>query len=288
MGRQKKRTCFYHAGCPDGFGAAWAIWSAWGDDTTYIARGHDDRIRGEDFEDATVVFADISPDNHELQELTRHAAQVIILDHHVTSRDRLEAEPTILNAALREGHEVRFDMDRSGAVIAWQYCMPDRELPELLLYVQDQDLWSWKLPRSREVNAAIASYPRSFDVWSALARRPIAELAREGEPILRANSVEVERSLRHASPLAIGSRRVESVNSITNRSTIGHELARRKAFGEPWGCVYRIVGDRVHATLYSIGDFDVSAIATELGGGGHRNASGFSVSLQDWVRDFVC
>ena len=62
----------------------------------------------------------------------------------------------------------------------------------------------------------------------------------------------------------------------------------RKAFGEPWGCVYRIVGDRVHATLYSIGDFDVSLIATELGGGGHKNASGFNVSLQDWVRDFVC
>jgi nanoRNase/pAp phosphatase (c-di-AMP/oligoRNAs hydrolase) len=25
-----------------------------------------------------------------------------------------------------------------------------------------------------------------------------------------------------------------------------------------------------------------------LGGGGHPNASGFSVSLEEWVRDFVC
>jgi nanoRNase/pAp phosphatase (c-di-AMP/oligoRNAs hydrolase) len=44
----------------------------------------------------------------------------------------------------------------------------------------------------------------------------------------------------------------------------------------------------VQATLDSIGDFDVSKIAMNLGGGGHPNASGFSVSLEEWVRDFVC
>jgi hypothetical protein len=283
-----KRTCVFHAGCPDGFGAAWAVWRAWDGGGHYVARGHEDRLRGEDFEDHLVAFVDIAPDNDELRDLARHASQVIVLDHHITSKQRYESDHTIENQVSRDGHVVRFDMSQSGAVLAWRYFMPEEPLPDLLGYVQDQDLWSWALPESEAVNAAISSYPRTFEVWSALAERPIRELMQEGAPILRANRQDVERSLRNAAPLAIGSRRVESVNASINRSAIGHELAQRKAFGERWGCVYRIVGDRVYATLYSIGDFDVSTIAGEYGGGGHKNAAGFSVSLADWVRDFVC
>ena len=51
--------------------------------------------------------------------------------------------------------------------------------------------------------------------------------------------------------------------------------------------MYRLTGDVVNATLYSIGDEDVASVATKLGGGGHRNAAGFTVSLERWLRDFV-
>ena len=33
--------------------------------------------------------------------------------------------------------------------------------------------------------------------------------------------------------------------------------------------------------------FDVARIAAGLGGGGHRNAAGFSVSLAEWLERFV-
>jgi len=283
-----ERSCIYHAGCPDGFGAAWAVWRAWGDDARYIARGHEDRLNGRNFEDATVVFVDIAPSNEELVDLSAHASQIVVLDHHVSAQSRIENDPSTVNHLVADGHIIHFDMSCSGAVLAWQYFHPNEPTPDLLRYVQDQDLWTWALPDSREVNAAIASYERSFDAWSQLAARGARDLAREGEPIVRSNRVEVERILRTAAPLALGTRRVESVNASANRSSIGHELAQRKAYGEPWGCVYRVEGDRVYATLYSIGDFDVSAIAVDHGGGGHKNAAGFSCSLSDWIENFVC
>ncbi len=283
-----RRVCVYHAGCPDGFGAAWAVSQAWGTDGVFIARGHEDRLRGCDFEDDLVVFVDIAPDTAELEDLCEHAAQLILLDHHISSQLRFEADRDLANRLAGDGHYVHFDMKQSGAVLAWRYFMPQSPVPELLSYVQDQDLWSWSLPQSEEVNAAIFSYPRTFDSWTKLAERPIAELMREGEPILRANRQDVLRTLGNAQPLAIGTRRVEAINATINRSAIGHELALRKAFGDPWGCVYRVEGDRVSATLYSIGDFDVAQIAISLGGGGHKNAAGFTVSLEDWLRDFVC
>ena len=104
---------------------------------------------------------------------------------------------------------------------------------------------------------------------------------------MRANKAEVRRVVQTVASITIGSRRVEAVNSTHSRSSVGHELAKRASHGDPWGCVYRITGDRVQVSIYSIGDFDVSAIATEYGGGGHHNASGFSVPLKTWLRDFV-
>ena len=49
----------------------------------------------------------------------------------------------------------------------------------------------------------------------------------------------------------------------------------------------RVSGRRVDVSLYSVGEHDVSAIAAEFGGGGHRNAAGFSVPLGRWLKHFA-
>jgi len=282
-----KKLCFYHAGCPDGFGAVWAVKGAWGDSGYFIARSHDDRVRMDECEDALVAFVDIAPAKDELQELAIVAEQVVVLDHHVTARDRLAGDVSLVNELEAEGHLLHFDLGHSGAVLAWQHFRSDEEVPELIRYVEDQDLWNWALPDSDAVNAAIASYPREFEVWDRLSSEPIEKLAEQGKPILRANRIEVERRLEHAKPVALGTRRIEAVNASTNRSQIGHELAKRAQYGEPWGLVYRVEGAEVYGTLYSIGDVDVSKVALGYGGGGHKNASGFRVTLERWLEEFV-
>jgi len=283
-----QRVCYFHAGCPDGFGAAWATWRAWGDEGRYVARGHYDPLDGRRHEGHLVSFVDIAPPNESIRELAEFAARLVVLDHHVSARDRFAADPGVENALAAVPHHVEFDLEHSGAILAWHHFHPNTPPPDLLRYVEDQDLWSWKLPRSEEVNAAIGSYPRDFESWSRLAERPMDELAEEGAPILRAQGIEVERAIALAHPIAIGTARIEAVNARSGRSFMGHELAKRSAFGRAWGLVYRVSGDRVDATIYSIGDFDVVNVAERYGGGGHRNAAGFSVSLRTWLDDFVC
>jgi oligoribonuclease NrnB/cAMP/cGMP phosphodiesterase (DHH superfamily) len=282
-----KRTCYFHAGCPDGFGAAWAVWRAWGRDVRFVARGHEDPFDPRPHEGELVVFVDIAPPPESLDELSSLAAQLVVLDHHVSARDRFAEVGGLASLHSRRGHRIHFDLDHSGAVLAWQHFHAPAAAPPLLLYVEDQDLWSWALPDSEAVNAALGSYPREFDVWERLAARPPAELAAEGEPILRSNRMEVERSLQSAAPVAIGERRAEAVNARYQRAQIGHALAKRAAYGLPWGVVYRITSDRVDVSLYSIGDLDVARIATRYGGGGHRNAAGFHIPLRRWIEDFV-
>lgn len=282
-----RRVCIYHAGCPDGFGAAWAAWQAWGEDALYVARGHDDDLRAGDYAGDFVLFADIAPPAHAFADLAEQVGRLVVLDHHVSARERYLADPSLAEHVARNGHQVVFDLGHSGAALAWQHLHPDRTLPELLAYVEDQDLWRFALPRSREVNAAIGSHLRSFDVWGRLAATPADALAAEGGPILRALRMEVDRSLAAAHPLRVGALRLEGVNARTQRAEIGHELAERRAFGTPAGVVYRLTGAQVHVSLYSVADFDVSRIAAGYGGGGHRNAAGFTVTLREWSERFL-
>ena len=282
-----RKSCFYHAGCPDGFGAAYSVWRAWGDDGHYVGRSHDDRSAAADHEGGFVVFVDIAPANDELRELAEAAAHVLVLDHHVTARTRFDSDLSLHNVLAEAGHEVHFDLSHSGAMLAWLHFHPDREPPPLLAYVEDQDLWTWGLPRSAEVNAAIGSHRQNFEVWHALSGRSAEDLAEEGEPILRAQRAEIQRATQRAHPLQLEELRVEAVNSAQLRSHIGHELSKRSAFGNPIGAVYRVMGKRVDISLYSVGEVDVAAIAERHGGGGHRNAAGFSVPLERWQRDFL-
>jgi hypothetical protein len=283
-----RHVCIFHAGCPDGFGAAWSAWLAWGERGHYVPRGHDDALRPTELAGAYVLFADIAPPQRAYRPLAAQAAQIVVLDHHVSAQRAFDADPFLARELADAGHDVRFDLTRSGSVLAWDALHPDEPMPDLLAYVQDQDLWTWKLPFSREINAAVASYPREFAVWSELANAPAETLAEQGVPILRSQRIEVERTLAKTQPLAVGGLRIEGVNARAQRAEIGHELASRARFGAACGAVYRIEGRRVDVSLYSIGELDVAAIASALGGGGHRNAAGFSVDLRDWLERFVC
>jgi hypothetical protein len=282
-----RRVCIYHAGCPDGFGAAWAAWQAWGMEAFYVARSHDDPLAPSDYAGDLVLFADIAPPLHAWKGLVEQVGALVVLDHHVSARDRFRADPALEAAVADHGHQVVFDLEHSGAVLTWRHLHPDRPLPHLLAYVEDQDLWRWQLAGSREVNATVSSHLRSFETWSRLAATKPEALAAEGAPILRALRMEVDRALAAAHPVRLGALALEAVNARVQRAEIGHELAERRAFGTPAGLVYRLTGERVDVSIYSVGAFDVAAIAAGFGGGGHRNAAGFSVTLAEWASHLI-
>ncbi len=72
---------------------------------------------------------------------------------------------------------------------------------------------------------------------------------------------------------------VPMVNATLLFSEIGHELCKRYS-ESPFAASYFIRKDgKIQYSLRSIGNFDVSAVAKEHGGGGHKNAAGFEKGL---------
>lgn len=263
-----KRYVLYHANCYDGFGAAFAAlgWASGAQEWQMVPCSYGNPLP--DIEDgAEVAILDFSYPRPVLEGLARLASSLIVLDHHKTAQADLAGLPF-----------AKFDMEKSGAVLSWEHFHPGERVPLLLQYIQDRDLWRFGLPKSREVAAALRSYPMDFVVWTSLVAR-VGVLQVEGEILLRAQAEQVKIMADNAVETVIGGYAVPCANATLFFSEVGEELCRRFP-NKPFSAYYldRSDGKRQFG-LRSRGGFDVSAVAKEYGGGGHKDAAGFVIGM---------
>lgn len=260
--------CIYHGGCDDGFGAAFAIWKRDGDSVEYhqgVYGAAPPDVTGLD-----VAIVDFSYKRPVMIEIAAKAKSVLVLDHHKTA----QADLAGLAAECRN-MIVEFDMARSGAMMAWQYFHPGKRAPKLFEYLQDRDLWLKQLPFCDEFTAALRSYPQEFETWDKLSD-DVNGLIQEGHAIQRYYRTLIEGAKNHFYMRDIGGHRVPVVNaSLFMASELAGELAEGNAFA----AVYAETDKHVTWSLRSRAPdgIDVSEIAKQFGGGGHKHAAGFKV-----------
>jgi hypothetical protein len=250
----------YHGNCPDGFGGAWSVWLKHGSAVTYIPLSHG-TPPPELPTDAVLLMIDIAFPRAETLELQSRIKQLVILDHHKSAQEDIGD----LDCAT-------FDMNRSGAMMGWEYMHPGQEPPPLIRYVQDRDLWRFELPNTHEVTAALGSYPMDFEVWRGLSVHTMAE---EGAAILRFRTQTVETIVGFARWGEIGGHRVPIVNATAHWSDVGHAMLDKFPEAPFVGAWFEDSEGTRRWSLRSRKDFDVSVVAKALGGGGHPQASGF-------------
>jgi hypothetical protein len=268
-----KALCIYHGNCADGFGAAWAVRHALGDRVEFHLGFYQDEppdVVGRD-----VIIVDFSYKLPVLKKMLSAAKSVTIIDHHQTA----EAE---LNYLLRSGViRGKFDGTKSGAMLAWEWFNPGKEPPMLIKHIQDRDLWKFELPGTREIQAAVFSFPYDFDIWDKLMATDITELQREGVAIERKHFKDIDELLAMTQRrMSIGGYDVPVANlPYTLSSDAGNKMAK----GEPFAACYYDTPKGRFFSLRSVSDggLDVSAIAEIYGGGGHKHAAGF-MAIQGW------
>jgi hypothetical protein len=280
--RNELKLCIYHGNCADGFGAAWAVRAALGD-IDFHAGVHQDPppdVTGRD-----VIMVDFSYKRPVLEQMMRVANSILILDHHKSAADDLGDLP---DAGIRysEWREtaapsttgVVFDMERSGAGIAWDF-FHEGPRPKLIDHIEDRDLWRFDLPNTREIQAAVFSYPYDFEVWTGLmlATDNLAGLATEGAAIERKHHKDIAELTKVVTrKMTIGGEVVPMANlPYTLASDAGHLLC-----GDDYpfaGCYWDTPEGRVFSLRSRDNGADVAEIAKQYGGGGHKHASGFRV-----------
>lgn len=257
----------YHANCNDGWAAAWAVHHFFQrrrqDPPRFIAAQHGQPARLEDVVDKRVLIVDFSYPTNEVMQVERVSRSLLILDHHETARERLEGLPFC-----------RFDMKRSGAGMAWDHFFPCETRPWFIDYVEDHDLWNNRLEKSGEVNAYLGTVGHNFCDWDQLLYTGLERAAELGAPVLRSVEQYVAKVKKNARRYWFGSYRVPVVNAPhVNISELVGELAKGERFAVGW---FQRGDGLFQYSLRSRGRFDVGALAAANGGGGHRQASGFT------------
>nr|WP_288453408.1 phosphohydrolase [uncultured Pseudomonas sp.] len=274
-----KTLCIYHANCADGFGAAWVVRKALGADNVDFHPGKYGEPAPE-VEGRDVILVDFSYKRDQLLQLAQSARSILIIDHHKSAAEDLANIPEAPRDWNRwlDSHNplgAVFDMNRSGAGLTWDYFFQGLPRPRLINHIEDRDLWRFALPGTKAVTAALFSHAQDFHLWDDLMKRHLSDLRGDGHAILRAHDKNVADIVLNARRLTVGGHDVPALNCPHfMASDAGHILAQ----GEPFAACY---SDTPNGRAFSLRSqpegLDVSEIAKLYGGGGHRNAAGFTV-----------
>jgi len=266
--------CIYHRNCADGYTGAWVVKEAHPNEEIEFFGGS----YGKEFPhvvDKDVILVDFSYKRDQMIAMSKVANTIIILDHHASAQDDL--------IDLQEECEcpvtVIFDMERSGCRIAWDFYFPGRTPPQMLLHVEDRDLWKFKLDGTKELMALMFSYEQTFDCWDILMDGDfgMSEAMLRGEAIVRNQN----KNIKDLAPMLTqymtiaGYKNIPTINvPYFMASDMGHYLCKDALFAVMW---YRDKDGVYHVSFRSDGKVNVFKIAELHGGGGHKNASGCKI-----------
>ncbi|MBW4598517.1 MAG: hypothetical protein KME29_02615 [Calothrix sp. FI2-JRJ7] len=259
----------YHANCYDGFGSAYAAWKALGDSAQYIPVHTGEclaQLKVDIPFGSNVYIQDFAYSRAELLELSKRCS-LTVLDHHWTALNDLSG----LSFAV-------LNLNKSGAMLAWEWWHPNEPVPELMYYLQDRDLQQFQLPNSQEVHYALLSYPMDFEVWDSLT---VERLKEEGCVVSRFANQMVETICSHATRREVcGYSNIPTVNTPILMLEVKARLCQLYPEA-PFTAYYfdREDGVRQWGLRANRDDLNVSEIAKRFGGGGHRLDAGFQEAL---------
>jgi len=247
----------------DGFGAAYAAQKLLGNRAEYLAANHGDPAP--DVTGKTVVILDFSYDLETTKKMISQSEELLVIDHH---------QSALINLA-ELSKNTKIDLSHSGCVLAWNFFHPGKEIPKFLLYVEDRDLWKWELPYSKEFAKAFDMVPFEYDEFDKFCDDSVFDDAvKRGSYILAYSRTVLNKIVDQAEDRYLKGHHVKVVNSSHLVSEIGNQLSMDCDLALIWYFDHKtkesVVSLRSHYP-----EVDVSEVAKQYGGGGHRSSAGF-------------
>ncbi len=270
---KKKTLIIYHAHCPDGFVGAWVARKVYGESAEYRPMKRGEVLPDlEYFKARDVYVIDFSFTKNEIQNIESVASRLVIIDHHISSR-----------ADVESAREHVFDLNHSGAYLAWLYFFPKDEMPIFIKYVSEGDIY--KITLSDFYDLMPAFYARTL-TWEHIDElcelfaneSGRAQLTRESSLIDMYKDKLLAAPLDSVHWIHFEGIDIPAVNVCLPMDEISDLLHRVYDMYPPVAMSYRWDDGEWKCSLRSNGSFDCAAIAIKYGGGGHRGSAGFAVS----------
>ena len=284
----------YHSGCSDGTGSLWSANHYKPIETKIPCEAGKNPDSDVDAKDKNIIFVDLFPTLEYILETSKIAKNIVILDHHKSALDLYEKNKVVLDDI--KNVKIILDMNRSGCMMTWDYFFEREKRPFFIDYIGDRDLWTWKLYKSKEINAALfhLKYLDTYNL-SKLTRLlggaefKIKKLEKEGELILRIQNQDIYNAVRDADESKFTYEdkvyRVWLVGNfnLSLRSEVGNKLVTKNfedGTKPDFAAIYKYDFEEnvwwisVRGNEHSP---DLSKICTSLGGGGHACSASFVI-----------
>ncbi len=236
---KKDIVVFYHGVCRDGLTAAWAAWKKFGDMAEYIPIVWTNTLDLIPIvKNKEIYFLDYCPVQEKVDEMVKENKSVTVVDHHVSRESVIKT----LTGSV-------YDITHSGAVLAWKFFHPDKPVPQLCLYVEDSDIWNWKISDSAKVLDYIDfKYNADIKTWDQLAADLEKEENRKDFALAGSVLLEYRDKLadlfikEHALLVNFEGYEVFAINGPRNfRSVIGTKLAQQRPHLVLFGTIHRLI-----------------------------------------------
>lgn len=157
----------------------------------------------------------------------------------------------------------------------------------MINFVEDRDLWRFRLPETKAYHAAMSTFPMTFKGWSQIEALSVRRLVEIGEGVNRFIQIKAESYADHAVERTLRSdlRAMVVQCPVEFVSECGNILVNRD--GPDIALLWRFDHER-RKYVFSLrgnGTHDVSLLASEHGGGGHEKAAGFELDTlpSEWT-----
>lgn len=278
-----KPLVIYHDNCADGFAAAWCFYKKFRNDVDYYGASYGQEIP-HDIYNRCIYLVDFCYQPHQMEQLCKAAEKVILIDHHVSSLKALE-HFEFENLLKRPS-----SIEHSGAMLAWKYLYGEEKPPVALRHIEDRDMWWFKMPCTRPFMANVFSHNFNLELFEDIMEMEVDDLdynrfIDDGEAILRSNKKLMKQI-------------IETSGRYVSTSTYNFEAyfvncpaAFMSDIGDMLSEEYPVIAlyyDTQKFRKFSLrssnkGSVDVSVIAEQFGGGGHKHAAGFIVKRNHFL-----
>lgn len=270
-----------HANCPDGVASAMILRSALGPAVKFTFLDHETQAHRELPAEPGMLFCDFTPHRSRVQEFVDAGA--IVLDHHKTQRDIVEAFGENGVYAENDG--------RSGASLAhevWvamgfsRYQLVGSAVEKLARLAAIRDTWQrsdreWQRacdqasalvfwPAEELIRTAPDGWDRKLEIGPALYRK-------HREAAQRALDVGVSFTTAGGIKVIAFQENQDETSDAAEFDAGAHDVVVGFSYAKEPGADH----PRLRFSLRSHKGFDVGAFAKALGGGGHAAAAGFEV-----------
>lgn len=292
MSETRVINVLYHSNCYDGFGAMWATRRFLEQEYPHRDIRYQPAEYGVDytFENSMVIYVDFCPKRGTIERISRDNL-VLILDHHKTAQADTLGLPTIDRKfssylkMLDEGNRgvfCKFDMDQSGAGISYRY-FHDDNIPPLIKYIEDRDLWRFRYPDTRAFHNYLLSRRFDYSEWNDIHERSVSggidAILGQGNQILEYNKQLVANICKNASIHQTSLYKYGYINTNSHWSEVGEYMLEHFNLDVSIGLTIDFKLGLIKGSIRSRPTIDITPLAQKFGGGGHKNACGFTVAI---------